>query len=109
MNTTYGYDNRSHLLSVTHAQGSTTLDRASYGSENAGNRTSKNDLYAGVRTNYGYDNIYELLSAAQGGTTKESYMYDSVGNRLTALGSAAWSYNTSNELRPGLRSATPTT
>ena len=98
VNTTYGYDNLSHLLSVTHAQGSTTLDGASYGLDNAGNRTSKNDLYAGVTTNYGYDNIYELLSAAQGGTTKESYTYDPVGNRLTALGSAAWSYNTSNEL-----------
>ena len=98
VNTTYGYDNLSHLLSVTHAKGSTTLDGASYGLDNAGNRTSKNDLYAGVTTNYGYDNIYELLSAAQGGTTKESYTYDPVGNRLTALGSAAWSYNTSNEL-----------
>ncbi len=40
----------------------------------------------------------------QGGSTTESYTYDPVGNRLTALGSAAWSYNTSNELisRPGV-------
>jgi RHS repeat-associated protein len=98
VNTTYGYDNLSHLLSVTHAKGGVTLDGATYTLDNAGNRNSKNDLYAGVTTNYGYDNIYELLSAAQGGTTKESYTYDPVGNRLTALGSAAWSYNTSNEL-----------
>lgn len=98
INTTYAYDNLSHLQSVTHAKGSTTLDGASYGLDNAGNRTSKTDLYANLTTNYGYDNIYELLSATQGGTTKESYTYDSVGNRLTQLGSASWSYNTSNEL-----------
>ena len=103
VNTSYGYDNLSRLLSVTHAKGGVTLDGATYTVDNAGNRTAKSDLYAGVTTNYGYDNIYELLSATQGGNTTESYTYDPVGNRLTALGSAAWSYNTSNELnsRPG--------
>ena len=36
--------------------------------------------------------------------TRTKYTYDPVGNRLTALGSVAWSYNTSNELnsRPGV-------
>jgi len=34
-----------------------------------------------VTTNYGYDAIYELLSATQGGSTTESYTYDPVGNR----------------------------
>ncbi len=51
-----------------------------------------------MTTNYGYDNIYELLSAAQGGTTTESYTYDPVGNRLTSLGVANYTNNTSNEL-----------
>ena len=103
VNTTYGYDNLSRLLSVTHAKGGVTLDGATYTVDNAGNRTAKSDLYAGGTTNYGYDNIYELLNATQGGSTTESYTYDPVGNRLTALGSATWSYNTSNELnsRPG--------
>ncbi len=102
--TSYGYDTLSRLLSVTHAKGGVTLDGATYTVDNAGNRTAKSDLYAGVTTNYGYDAIYELLSATQGGSTTESYTYDPVGNRLTALGSAAWSYNTSNELnsRPGV-------
>ncbi|MGB2676347.1 MAG: RHS repeat-associated core domain-containing protein [Candidatus Acidiferrum sp.] len=102
--TKYGYDTLSRLLSVTHAKGGATLDGATYTVDNAGNRTAKSDLYAGVTTNYGYDNIYELLNATQGGSTTESYTYDFVGNRLTALGSAAWSYNTSNELnsRPGV-------
>jgi RHS repeat-associated protein len=76
----------------------TTLDGATYTLDSAGNRTAKSDLYAGVTTNYGYDAIYELLNAAQSGTTTENYTYDPVGNRLTDLGSASWSYNTSNEL-----------
>jgi len=103
VNTSYGYDTLSRLLSVTHAKGGATLDGATYTVDNAGNRTAKSDLYAGVTTNYGYDAIYELLNATQGASTTESYTYDPVGNRLTALGSAAWSYNTSNELnsRPG--------
>jgi RHS repeat-associated protein len=103
VNTTYGYDNLSRLLSVTHATGGVTLDGATYTVDNGGNRTAKSDLYAGVTTNYGHDAIYELVSATQGNSTTESYTYDPVGNRLTALGSAAWSYNTSNELnsRPG--------
>ena len=102
--TAYGYDNLSRLLSVTHAKGGVTLDGASYGLDNAGNRTSKSDLHAGVTTNYGYDNIYELLSATQGASTTESYTFDAVGNRLSNLSGSGWSNNTSNELtsRPGV-------
>ena len=98
VNTSYSYDNLSRLLSVTHALGGTTLDGATYTLDSAGNRTAKSDLYAGMTTNYGYDAIYELLNATQAGSTTESYTYDPVGNRLTDLGSASWSYNTSNEL-----------
>jgi hypothetical protein len=36
-----------------------------------------------VTTNYGYDAIYQLLSATQGGSTTESYSSDPVGNRLS--------------------------
>jgi RHS repeat-associated protein len=104
VNTSYSYDNLSRLLSVTHAKGGVTLDGASYGLDSAGNRTSKNDLYAGVTTNYGYDNIYQLLSATQGASTTESYTYDPVGNRLSNLSGSGWTNNTSNELisRPGV-------
>jgi RHS repeat-associated protein len=72
--------------------------------DNAGNRTAKTDQRTAVATSYGYDNIYQLLSATQGATTTESYTYDPVGNRLTQNGSATWSYNPSNELtsRPGV-------
>jgi RHS repeat-associated protein len=98
VNTTYGYDNLSRLLSVTHAKTGTTLDGASYTVDNAGNRLTRTPLPSGTTSTYGYDNIYELQSVTQNGSTTESYTYDPVGNRLTSLGSATWNYNTSNEL-----------
>jgi RHS repeat-associated protein len=57
-----------------------------------------------TRTKYGYDNIYELLTATQGASTTESYNYDPVGNRQSNLSGSGWSNNTSNELtsRPGV-------
>ena len=39
-----------------------------------------------------YDAIYELLNATQGGTTKENYTYDPVGNRLSNVTTSGWSY-----------------
>jgi len=104
VNTTYAYDTLSRLLSATHAKGGTTLDGATYTVDNAGNRLTRTPQPTGAASTFGYDNIYELLSVTQGGSTTESYTYDPAGNRLTALGSAAWSYNTSNELnsRPGV-------
>jgi RHS repeat-associated protein len=98
VNTSYSYDNLSRLLSVTHAKSGTTLDGATYTVDNAGNRLTRTPQPSGTASTYGYDNIYELLSVVQGSSTTESYTYDPVGNRLTDLGSASWSYNTSNEL-----------
>jgi YD repeat-containing protein len=51
-----------------------------------------------VSTSYGYDNTYQLLSATQAATTTESYAYDPAGNRLSSLGVASYSTNSSNEL-----------
>jgi len=104
VNTTYGYDSLSRLLSVTHATSKATLDGASYTVDAAGNRTSRTPLPSGMATNYAYDPIYELSTVTQGSTTKESYSYDATGNRLSALGSSSWAYNSSNELssRPGV-------
>jgi RHS repeat-associated protein len=98
VNTTFSYDNLSRLLSVIHAKSGTTIDGATYTVDNAGIRTSKSDLQAGVTTNYGYDAIYQLLSATQGGGNTESYSYDAVGNRLSSLSVPSYSYNASNEL-----------
>jgi len=96
VNTNYTYDSVSHLLSVLHQAGSTTLDGASYTYDYAGNRTSKTNYLTGTTSNYGYDAIYELLSATGGAT--ESYSYDAVGNRLSSAGVPSYSYNSSNEL-----------
>jgi len=98
VSTHYTYDGLSHLLSVLHQAGSTTLDGASYGYDYAGNRTSKTNYLNGIASTYGYDAIYELLQATQGGSTTEGYFYDAVGNRLSSLGVPTYSYNASNEL-----------
>jgi len=55
----------------------TTLDGASCGVDNAGNRTSRTPQPSGTASNY---------------------TYDPVGNRLTSLGVANYTNNTSNEL-----------
>jgi RHS repeat-associated protein len=66
--------------------------------DSAGNRTAKADELASVTTNYGYDAIYELVQAAQSGTTTENYSYDPVGNRTASLGVSSYATNSSNEM-----------
>jgi YD repeat-containing protein len=75
-----------------------TIDGASYTLDNAGNRTAKTDQRTAVATSYGYDNVYQLLSATPNSGTAESYTYDPVGNRLSSAGVPSYSYNSSNEL-----------
>ena len=93
----YTYDNLSRLHPASHLLLAWVTD----------NRTSKSDLYAGVTSNYSYDNIYELLVATQSGSATESYTYDPVGNRLSNLSGSGWSNNTSNELTAKLLEARP--
>jgi hypothetical protein len=81
INTSYSYNNVSNLLSVLHEVGTTTLDGASYTGacpersrgDLAGNRKTRTDKRLGTTLTYAYDNIYQLLTAKQGTTTKESY------------------------------------
>ena len=47
---------------------------------------------------YSYDPIYELTQAVVGGSLAESYTYDAVGNRLTSVSPASYTYNSSNQL-----------
>ena len=98
IDTTYGYDTVSRLLSVLHKLGTTTLDGATYTYDGVGNRHTRTDKRTNVTLTYGYDNIYQLQTAKQGTTTKESYTYDLVGNRLSSLGVSPYVYNSSNEL-----------
>lgn len=96
--TTYAYDAASRLLSVLHNYGKTTLDGATYTYDAAGNRLSKRDARTGVTSNYGYDSIYQLTGVSLGAASTESYSYDPVGNRLTDVAGASYTYNVSNQL-----------
>jgi len=98
VNTTYNYDSLSHLLSVLHQAGGSTIDGASYTSDKADNRTSKMDQLTGATTSYTYDAIYQLTQATVGSRNTETYSYDAVGNRTTSLGVSAYTTNVSNEL-----------
>ena len=98
MNTSYSYDSLSQLLSVLHQAGTVTLDGATYGYDNAGNRTSKTNNLNNVTENYTYNPIYQLTQVTQGLTTSESYSYDAVGNRLSSVGMSSYGYNSSNQL-----------
>jgi YD repeat-containing protein len=71
---------------------------ASYTYDAAGNRLTRTDRRTNVTLTYGYDNIYQLKTAKQGATTKETYTYDLVGNRLSSLGVSPYNFNSSNEL-----------
>jgi YD repeat-containing protein len=96
VNTNYGYDTISNLLSVAHQNGATTLDGATYTYDFGGNRTSKTNLLNRATSNFSYDNAYQLTSVT--GTNPESYTYDPVGNRLSSQLAATYSYNSSNEV-----------
>jgi hypothetical protein len=61
----------SHLLPMLHQLSGSTIDGASCTVDSLGNRTTKTDQWASVTTNYGYDSIYQLLQATQGGNVGE--------------------------------------
>src|SRR5216684_4602623 len=100
INTSYGYDAISHLLNATHkvASTGTVIDGAAYTYDNAGNRKTRMDKRLGTTLTFTLGNIYQLTKAVQGTTTKETYSYDLVGNRLSSLGVSPYLYNSSNEL-----------
>src|SRR5437868_6962724 len=98
VNATYAYDPQSRLTSILHKLGTTTLDGATYTYDNAGNRKTRTDKRLNTTLTYTYDNIYQLQLAKQGATTKETYSYDPVDNRLSSLGVTPYLYNSSNEL-----------
>ncbi len=103
--TNYAYDPLSRLQSVLHKLGANTVDGATYGYDNAGNRTSKTNQLNLAVSNFAYDNIYQLTGVM--GATSESYTYDFVGNRLSSASVPTSTYNSSNELT-GAGSATYT-
>jgi RHS repeat-associated protein len=100
--TAYGYDAVNRLTSLAATRGATVVTNFGYTVDDVGNRLQKTTpSYA---DNYSYDVLYRLTQVTRGATTKESYTYDAVGNRLSALGASGWTYNDRNQLlsRPGL-------
>jgi len=94
--TTYGYDDLSRLLNVTHKHGATTIDGTVYTVDAVGNRKTLQALPSNTTSTFTYDAIYQLTKSVQGATTKETYTYDVVGNRLSSLGVSPYTYNASN-------------
>jgi YD repeat-containing protein len=70
----------------------------------AGNRTTKTALQQADPTpvsalsEFSYDNIYQLTQTLVDQSLAESYTYDAVGNRLTSVSPASYTYNASNQL-----------
>ena len=98
----YGYDTLSRLTAVLHYDVTTTpATLRTYASYNpydaAGNRTIR--AIPSYSDSYGYDSLYRLTSVTRSGTLTEQYTYDSVGNRLSALGDPTWTYGDRNELQ----------
>ena len=101
VSTAYGYDAVNRLTTLAATRGPTVVTNFAYTVDDVGNRLQKTTpSYA---DNYSYDLLYRLTQVTRGATTKESYTYDAVGNRLSGLGAPGWSYNARNQLltRPG--------
>jgi RHS repeat-associated protein len=93
---TASYDLRYRPIGFTVANGGSTLASYQYGLDAVGNITAINDILSpGFSRSFGYDDLYRLTMASGGqnlwGTG--SYVYDSLGNRLSAaLGSKTSTY-----------------
>jgi YD repeat-containing protein len=96
VNTDYTYDNLSRLLSILHKLNGNAIDGATYTVDNVGNRSTKLNHLNGITDTYTYDAIYQLTQVDQNpGGTPKAYAYDAVGNRLSDLTTANWTYNSS--------------
>jgi len=110
--TTYEYDGMSRLKRLKDALSGTSIFDRQYSYNSANQISSIADL---VNTrNFTYDNVDRLTTVTVGGSTVESYTYDSVGNRtashlsgsyttgsfnrLTATSSASYSYNNNGSM-----------
>jgi RHS repeat-associated protein len=94
--TTYLYDVKSRLteLKTLNRQGS-LLTKSTYDYDDVDNRVLKDGDF---NETYTPDPLDRLTEVKRAGIISESYTYDEVGNRLSALNSSPWSYNDRNEL-----------
>jgi len=101
--TTYAYDAASQLTQILHRKtaDNTAIAFANYNYDQAGNRTSMQDL-AGTHS-YGYDDLHRLITAdhpAQSNLVvkNEVFNYDAVGNRLSDAVMTGYQHNAANRL-----------
>jgi len=95
--TTYAHDISDRLtqLANTDPHG-TTISLYTYSYDRVGNRLSMTTLEG--THNYGYDDIYQLVSATHPSQPAETFTYDPVGNRLSSADSSDWTYDNCNRL-----------
>ncbi len=78
----YAYDNADRLTNIFYAAASATpIGSIAYTYDNADRLTSLSD--AEGTTNFGYDSLNRLTSAAYPSSTPTTYSYDAVGNRTS--------------------------
>ena len=94
---TYAYDPLMRIRQITTRDpGQNTVLDYSYTYDNMDNITEKATEHGAY--DYGYDDLYRLVSADNPTQDDEAYTYDGVGNRLTSAEHADWDYNANNEL-----------
>ncbi len=97
--TTYGYDSLDRVNSVVHRKSdSTVISSEAYQYDANGNLSFK--IVDGVRTDYTYDSIDQLVGEASPGRTV-SYTYDGNGNRLSRIingSTETYSYDAGDKL-----------
>ena len=94
----FAFDAANRLLQVVNNMKSVPALTLGYTLDAVGNRSALSAN--GVTTNFSYDQLNELV-AAQLGSLKSTWAYDTVGNRLTQtspLGSIAYTYDADDRL-----------
>ena len=103
--TTYGYDTRGLLKSLSVVGGGGALEALGLAYDGVGNLKTLTAA-AGAST-FGYDGLDRLTSATYPGglgLTDEAYAYDPLGNREDPVDPALWEYDANNRITasPGL-------
>jgi RHS repeat-associated protein len=99
VSTAWTYNSMGFLNVMSSTKGGVEFDHRLY--ERANDGTLARETSNGVVTNYYYDDLYRLTSAAITGGTTSSWTYDNVGNRLSQVAggvTTSYTYNAANRL-----------
>lgn len=95
---TYTYDPLLRIKQITAKDpGQNTVLDYAYSYDTMDNITEKTTGHGAY--DYGYDDLYRLVSTDNPSQADEAYSYDGVGNRLTSAEYDDWDYNPNNELQ----------